>query len=447
MKNIIFVFIVLLIFPLFLCYAGNNNLSVDVVSYKNLVDDKGNFTELYYSIPYEKLEFHESENTLTAMFEISFTVKNLAGEEMLSRESKQGIQTAITDKKNRAQLQITDILKFYIKPGEYAFEFEIVGDGVASDLFYEGEFIAPDYSNSEIQLSQIEICSNITTDNKVEKYIKNNLMVYPNPSRVFNLKQAVVFFYAELYNLEFNEQDSLLQEYSLSYHIINSRGDTVKSYPKKRNKKAGKTSVIANILNLRKYETGDYTLILNARDEATLKSTQQTAIFSLESIPYITEIYAKLFREMVTYIATQTELDIYDQLNLIGKQTFIENYWQGKDPTPGTIENEYKLMYFQRWEYVNVRYANEAPGLEGWESDRGRIYLKHGPPTDVERNVSDTDLKPHEIWLYEGDRYGTKMFIFTDARMQGRYILVHSKSPDQEEVYNPNWRDQIRVLR
>ena len=447
MKNFGLYLIIVLAIPLFLCNGGNNNLAVDVVSYKNLIDDKGNFTELYYSIPYEKLEFSESENTLTAMFELSLTVKNHSGEEILSRESKQGIQTAITDQKNRRQLQITDILKFYINPGVYTFEFEISGEGVISDMYYESEFTAPDYSKSELQLSQIEICSNITTDKNVEKYIKNNLMVYPNPSRIFNLKQAVVFFYAELYNLEYDEQDSTIQEYSLSYRIINSRGDTVKTYPEKRNKKAGKTSVIANILNLRKYEAGEYTLILNARDEATLKTTQQTTTFSLESIPYITEEYANSFRKMVTYIASESELDIFDQLNLIGKQTFIEKFWQRRDPTPETFENEFKLMYFQRWEFVKVRYANEAPGLEGWESDRGRIYLKHGAPTDIERSVSDVQLRPHEVWYYESDKFGTKKFVFADARMQGRYILMHSESPDQEEVYNPNWMDQIRILR
>ena len=103
MKNFGLYLIIVLAIPLFLCNGGNNNLAVDVVSYKNLIDDKGNFTELYYSIPYEKLEFSESENTLTAMFELSLTVKNHSGEEILSRESKQGIQTAITDKKNRRQ--------------------------------------------------------------------------------------------------------------------------------------------------------------------------------------------------------------------------------------------------------------------------------------------------------------------------------------------------------
>ena len=445
MKKIGLFCFILCIIPVFLCYAGNSNLSVDVVSYKNLVDDKGNYSELYYSIPYEKLKFSESENTLTAMFELSFTVKDFSGEEILSRESKQGIQTALTDKKNRRQLQITDILKFHIHPGTYTYEFEISGDGVNSDLYYEGEFIAPDYSKSEVQLSQIEICSNITTDMNVEKYVKNNLMVYPNPSKIFNLRQAVVFFYAELYNLEYNENDSTLQEYSLSYYILNSRGDTVKTYPEKKNKKAGKTSVIANILNLRKYEAGGYTLILNARDEVNLQSTQQTATFTLESIPYISNEYANTFRKMVTYIASETELDIYDQLNLIGKQTFIEQFWKKRDPTPETIENEFRQMFFQRWEFVKVRYASEVIGLEGWESDRGRIYLKHGAPSDVERNVSDNELKPHEIWYYESDKFGTKTFIFADARMQGRYILIHSVSPNQEEVYNPNWMSQISL--
>ena len=127
MKKMRFFCLILVIISISFCYAGNNSLSVDVVSFKNLVDDKGNYTELYYSIPYSILKFSENENTLAAMYELSFIVRNESGIEIISRTSKQGIQREASDLKNRNQLKIKDLLKFYIHPGLYNFEFELTG--------------------------------------------------------------------------------------------------------------------------------------------------------------------------------------------------------------------------------------------------------------------------------------------------------------------------------
>jgi GWxTD domain-containing protein len=445
MRKFGLVYLIITIILFTYSYAGNSSLSVDIVSFKNLIDDKGNYTELYYSIPYSKLKFSETENTLTATYKMSFIVREESGNEVINRTSKQGIQKAATDYKNRNKLKIKDLLKFYVQPGTYAFELELTGDGLIGDLFYEGEIMIPEYSGSELKMSQIEICSNISTDTNVEKYVKNNLMVYPNPSKVFDVTQAVIFFYAELYNLQYDKNDSTDQEYILSYYILNSKNDTVKTYPDIKNKKGGTTGVIANYINLRRYEAETYTLVLNAKDEANLQSAQQRISFALENIPYITEEYANNFRNMIDYIANESELNIFAQLNLIGKQTFIEQFWKKRDPSPETQENEFKQVYLQRWNYVNNRYVNESLTEEGWQTDRGRIYLLHGSPTEVERYTGDPNMKDHEVWLYERGQSGTKKFIFADLYMRGKFFLIHSKSPRQTEVYNPNWKNSVKI--
>lgn len=441
MKKFTLVCVLISVF-LSISFAQDSRLAINVVSFKNLSDDNGNYTELYYSIPYSKLVFTEIENVQAAMFDISFKVRDTKGNDIINNTSKQGIQKASGTIQSK-KLKINEIIKFYIQPGFYTFEFEMSGKGLDSDLYYNGEFTIPEYSDTELQLSQIEICSNISTDTNVEKYVKNNLMVYPNPSKVFERTRAVIFFYSELYNLEFDKNDSTEQNYTLSYLILNSDGDTVKTYPDIKNKKGGRTSVIANYLNLRKFESGNYTLVLNARDDATMQSAQQKETFTLENIPYITEEFASTFRQMVSYIASETEMDIFDELNLIGKQSFIEQFWKRRDPTPDTPENEFKMVYYQRWEFVKMRYTNESPGLEGWETDRGRIYLKFGAPTDVDRIVGNIRFRDHEIWYYESERFSSKMFVFADTHMRGRYFLIHSEAPDQNEVYNPNWRSSI----
>src|SRR5438552_3828174 len=51
---------------------------------------------------------------------------------------------------------------------------------------------------------------------------------------------------------------------------------------------------------------------------------------------------------------------------------------QRRDPTPGTVENEFKEEHYRRTAYSNEHYfSDDAPG---WRTDRGKIYIMLGPP-------------------------------------------------------------------
>ncbi len=438
------------IFMILMCIIGfftlthaQESLSVNVASFKNLQDDRGNYTELYYMISRDQIQFTEKETAFIAPYNISLTILDENGENIYDTKDKSGIQTI---SKNQTELtqNIFDIMKFYLQPGKYTYQLTLSGDGLVEEMNREGNFNIPEYSDTKLQLSQVELCSNISTELTFKKFIKNNMLVYPNPSGIFDIKKPIVFFYAEIYNLEYSvdEPDS---EYESSYIIIDAQNDTIKMYPKKLKKKVGQTSVIASYLNVRKLHTGKYHLVIEVKDMATSQVTKRTKMFFVEDVATITKKDADLFRKIIIYSATPTELEIYDKLNLIGKQSFMQKFWKDRDPIPETSENEFKQVYLQRWNYVNTRYVNESLNEEGWQTDRGRIYLLHGSPSDIERNMGEPDLKDYEIWLYETGQYGRKKFVFADLYMRGKYYLIHSETPRQKEIYDPNWKNSVKI--
>src|SRR5208283_367961 len=67
------------------------------------------------------------------------------------------------------------------------------------------------------------------------------------------------------------------------------------------------------------------------------------------------------------------------------RDNFIEAFWQRRDPTPDTEENEYKEEH-----YARIAYANEhfAAGIPGWKTDRGRIYIMYGKPDEIDAHPS-----------------------------------------------------------
>jgi GWxTD domain-containing protein len=90
--------------------------------------------------------------------------------------------------------------------------------------------------------------------------------------------------------------------------------------------------------------------------------------------------------EDVAYIITSEERSAFKHLKTDEeREQFIESFWLRRDPTPDTIDNEYKDDHFQRIAYANEHFAS---GIPGWKTDRGRIYIMYGKPDEIESHPS-----------------------------------------------------------
>src|SRR5437588_10859 len=80
--------------------------------------------------------------------------------------------------------------------------------------------------------------------------------------------------------------------------------------------------------------------------------------------------YKKWLDEDVAWIITDEERSAFKQLsNDEERDQFIEAFWQRRDPTPDTEENEYKEDHYARIAYANEHFAE---GTLGWKTDPGR---------------------------------------------------------------------------
>jgi GWxTD domain-containing protein len=92
--------------------------------------------------------------------------------------------------------------------------------------------------------------------------------------------------------------------------------------------------------------------------------------------------YKKWLEEEVPYIISDEERSAFLQLQTNEeREQFIEAFWQRRDPTPDTVENEFKEEHYRRIAYANERFSS---GIPGWRTDRGRIYIMWGPPDQIE---------------------------------------------------------------
>ena len=81
--------------------------------------------------------------------------------------------------------------------------------------------------------------------------------------------------------------------------------------------------------------------------------------------------YKKWLNEEVPYIITAEERAAFKKLGTDDeREQFIEQFWERRNPNPGSPENEFKEEYYRRIAYANEQYAS---GIQGWRTDRGRI--------------------------------------------------------------------------
>ena len=106
---------------------------------------------------------------------------------------------------------------------------------------------------------------------------------------------------------------------------------------------------------------------------------------------------------ITTYIIRDKERDVFLKLgNDRDRDIFIEMFWKTRDPTPATPENEYRDEIYRRFKEANRKY-HFGSSREGWQTDRGRIYIILGEPSSVVRVAGSNELFPSEIWSYYGD--------------------------------------------
>jgi len=165
----------------------------------------------------------------------------------------------------------------------------------------------------------------------------------------------------------------------------------------------------------------------------------------------LSKTYKKWLDEDVRWLITDEEQKAFKLLsNDEERDQFIEAFWQRRDPTPDTIENEFKEEHYRRMAYANEHFA---AGIPGWKSDRGRIYIMYGPADEIESHPSggsyerpmeegggETSTFPFEDWRYRYlEGIGQEVIIeFVDTCMCGDYHMTMDRSEKDALLYTPN---------
>ncbi len=412
-------------------------------------DESNTYLEIYYLLYMNK---HENANPGESWLEFQLT--DTQKDSILAKdEFKISLNGDATERQSAANVK-GSLIKTVLPTGKYMIKMVRLDASKQQrlDSLSQG-FTTPSFEKDKIAMSDIELCSNIISgsQNKKGLFYKNTLEVFPNPMNMFGPKTPNLFYYIELYNvMAENPQDKV----NIEIAIANTKGEVVaqKRYTKQR---TYESLVEVGAFNVSNLDNGLYTIIFAASDPVSNYSVYTRNNFyvmdpdQVESKKDLMTLFSKsdylnMAEQEVDdrfaqsrYVATKNEVQIYESLDDVeSKRFFMFKFWYERENEGIGLSGE----YFDRVAHANQLYA--FANLQGWQTDRGRVFIKYGEPDQIDRKPSNRDNRPYIIWFYQ-DMDGGAKFLFVDNTGFGDYRLMSSTL--RGEVYDPSW-DQLLLF-
>ncbi|MFC1558177.1 GWxTD domain-containing protein [candidate division KSB1 bacterium] len=162
--------------------------------------------------------------------------------------------------------------------------------------------------------------------------------------------------------------------------------------------------------------------------------------------------------ESIDYIVPHDKLKEYAALSPDERNGYKDIFWRQRDPLYLSEYNERTLEHYTRVAYANLYFGVKAKDKSGWKTDRGKIYIRYGPPNRIVRmrpekgGFGGRDYDLTEIWYYDGFS-----FAFEDRYLTGDFTLgsrsrfpnvhypeiaedIYTKKP---EIYQPEFPGKI----
>ena len=391
--------------------------------------------EIYLRIRNSGIRFKPSQGTLESRIRVSVTVVDTAGSVVVS-ESEEMVFHEASGEDTRSPLKFHTVIKRYeLEPGAYrlgcvvedlyAPKVSLVGimKGSHKSARVEGYPVAvPAFPSDAASVSDAKFLWEIAAGASGDVY-------HPNPPRLYGLYRDSLRVYVESY-----VPGSVAASGGLFFgmEILDREGTVVREAVLPLGKKGSAEEgglvtypiVIQEDINTLK--AGNYALYLNAGLSDQLLVRMRAGGFNVAWDLRTWEISRRRYLEEARFLLSDGDFDGFAKMNLGDQEKTLQEIWKELDPDPSTGVNEAYEKFLDRLEYVNANYSDYQSGLF---SDRGLIYLKYGPPDEVEVDVVPKNRESLSDAMQKvDDKFHPVIYSNTGARLRfarpGQNILV-----------------------
>lgn len=279
------------------------------------------------------------------------------------------------------------------------------------------------------------------------------LIMRTAPAPKLNQSDAVLSWYAELY------PRAGASSGQLEASVISEAGSVIVRAPAQQIAVAQAGAVTRGSIDLMGLPEGSYRLRLQIRlgesaittdapfAMAGLTAVAQAASAETAPVAASTDLFEdadearldSLYGPLVYVAESARDLSVYRTLTAEGKRRFLREFWTRRDPTPATPDNPARDEFYRGVQFANQEFREGGSAeTPGWNSDRGRVFLRNGRPSEV-LDKRAASPKPYIAWRFTRDR--GRWYVFQDQTGLGHYTLIGTN--DRREAGRQGWQRML----
>ena len=346
--------------------------------------------------------------------------------------------------------------------GDYYVHFNIKDKNSDSSQIKYIDAIQVYFPEDKVSASGITLLSELTGENGNGLYQKYGYTMTPLYSDFAPEKMPVLPMAMEIYNTEKilgKDKTFFIKTYiELFENGLLANAQEVR-YIKK---KTAPLAVFMHQFNILKLYSGNYNVVVEVLDADSNVLVSTKAFFQrsnpgveLNLADYdnvdVSETFVDKISDSVLlreYVASLYPISSTVEKNFFDKRLkkiptdrlkrYFYSFWLRRNAN--APETEW-LKYKAQVDYVNKAYGSKV--VKGYRTDRGRVYLQYGPPTQIIEEVFDPQAYPYEVWTYYvlGSQTNVKFVFYTYDVVTNEYELLHSDAIG--EVRNPRWQMEL----
>jgi GWxTD domain-containing protein len=373
----------------------------------NFMDDDGQSrVDIFIQVPFAAVQFERTSKGFEGGYSVTVSIYLEDGETLyLEKLWNEKISVKSFGESSAKENFNLSYRSFKLTPGKYFIKTTVTDRDSRREYLSNNYYNMRDFSIKP-SISDIMLIAQMTN-------VEGNNKIIPNVSRNVSENKDEINIFFEIYS------DSST-DYNLDYIVTNKDNKILYESSGKQSVNEGITQIFYTITDSTLLSLGNYILTVRLKDSSDniLASTSKTFFSRWVGLPATVANIQEAIDQLI-YIANPSEIDYMEN----GKdeeeksKRFLE-FWKNKDPSPGNVENEVFQEYFGRVNFANEQFSHYR---EGWQTDRGMVFIILGPPNNVDRHPFEYNAKPYEIWEYYDIN---RSFTFLDETGFGDYRLI-----------------------
>ncbi len=354
-------------------------------------------------------------------------------------------------------LNFLDVQRYSLSGGTYSMQLTIKDDNSNNDPFVSNTQVSIDFANDTIAFSDIELVADFKQTQKKSILAKNGYSILPYVFNYYPESVRKLSYYAEVYHPDTTSDNNpfILYSYIRPYEIDKK----LDRYFKINRMNPKPVSPLLKSFNISELPSGNYLLVLEAHDKNNniiaekqlfFQRYNPSVQFSLNTLLAVDadNTFAGHINNrdtLVQYIKytfpvstdferkyAEGQLASADMATL---QKYFLNFWVTRNKNnPEQAWIDYKHMV----DYANKKFKSVS--LDGYQTDRGRVFLQYGQPNVVSENYTEPAAYPYEIWHYYelNGQHDIKFVFYTRDIVTNDFQLIHSNAIG--ELANNKWQ-------